>query len=243
MTTLDLLSPALAFMAGLLSILSPCVWPIVPIVFGTAQSRHRFGPLALGIGLAASFTVIGLFVSTIGFSLGLDADLFRKVGGILLLGFGMLLLVPQWQMKLAVAGGQITSGLNARLDRYQTGGLGAQLLLGALLGLVWVPCVGPTLGAASLLAAQGRDIGQVTAVMIAFGIGAATPLVIIGLISSRGQGQWRNRLRSVGSGGKRFLGISLLLVGAMILSGIDRQLEILLTEHSPAWLVSLTTRY
>ena len=112
MTTLDLLSPALAFMAGLLSILSPCVWPIVPIVFGTAQSRHRFGPLALGIGLAASFTVIGLFVSTIGFSLGLDADLFRKVGGILLLGFGMLLLVPQWQMKLAVAGGQITSGLN-----------------------------------------------------------------------------------------------------------------------------------
>ncbi|GAC1578392.1 MAG: cytochrome c biogenesis CcdA family protein [Sphingomicrobium sp.] len=243
MTALTVVSPGLAFLAGLLSILSPCVLPLIPIIFGTAQSRHKFGPFAVGAGLAISFTAIGLFVSTIGFSLGLDATLFRKVGGMLLVAFGVLLLMPRLQMALAAAGGPLTNGLNGRLDRLQSGGLGGQALLGALLGLVWVPCVGPTLGAASLLAAQGKDLGQAAAVMTAFGLGAATPLTVIGLISSHGQSRWRAYIRNISSGGKRILGISLLGVGTLILTGVDHQLEALLTEISPDWLVSLTTSY
>jgi len=67
----------LAFLAGILSILSPCVLPLLPIVLGTAQAEHRLGPVALAAGLAVSFTAIGLFVATIGFAIGLDTDVFR----------------------------------------------------------------------------------------------------------------------------------------------------------------------
>lgn len=76
----------LAFVAGLLSILSPCVLPLLPIVFGTAASEHRSGPIALAGGVALSFVVIGLFVATVGFSLGLDGNLFRTAAAILMIG-------------------------------------------------------------------------------------------------------------------------------------------------------------
>jgi cytochrome c biogenesis protein CcdA len=70
---------ALAFVAGVLSILSPCVLPILPIVLGASASRQRLGPVALAAGLALSFTTIGLFIATIGYAIGLDADVFRYV--------------------------------------------------------------------------------------------------------------------------------------------------------------------
>jgi len=237
------LSPLLAFMAGILSILSPCVLPLVPIVLGTAQSRHRLGPLALGVGLSVTFTLVGLFVATIGFTIGLDGDLFRSIGGAMLLAFGIILLAPALQARFAAVGGPLSAWANNRMNRFEAGGLLGQVILGALLGLVWAPCVGPTLGAASLLAAQGENLGQVTIVMLAFGIGAATPLVVLGFLSANAMRKMRDRMRSMGSNGKRLLGISLIVIGALILSGLDRSLEIVLTNWSPDWLVQLTTRF
>ena len=75
----------LALLAGVLSVLSPCVLPLLPIVLGTAASQHRLGPAALAAGLALSFTAIGLFVATIGFAAGLDTGVFRTVSAVLLI--------------------------------------------------------------------------------------------------------------------------------------------------------------
>ena len=75
------LNPLLAYLAGVLTILSPCVLPLVPIVLTGAQSKGRWGPVALGLGLTLSFTAVGLFVALIGFSIGLDGEVFRVVGG------------------------------------------------------------------------------------------------------------------------------------------------------------------
>jgi cytochrome c biogenesis protein CcdA len=85
----------LALLAGLLTALSPCVLPLIPIVIGTALSEHRFGPVALTAGLALSFVVIGLFVATVGFAAGLDQELFRSVAAVLLIVVGGVLLLPR----------------------------------------------------------------------------------------------------------------------------------------------------
>src|SRR5213080_1775835 len=92
---------ALAFVAGVLSILSPCVLPILPIVLGAAASKHRWGPAALAAGLAVSFVAIGLFAATVGYSIGLDAGLFRNVAAALMIAAGVVLLVPRFQEGLA----------------------------------------------------------------------------------------------------------------------------------------------
>src|SRR6478609_2333066 len=171
----------LAFLAGALSVLSPCVLPLLPIVLGSAASEHRLAPAVLAAGLALSFVVIGLFVATIGFAAGLDTGVFRLVSAVLLIAVGTL-LVPRLGAQAAAAAGPVSNWVEGQFGGFAAQGLSGQFLLGLLLGAVWSPCVGPTLGAASILAAKGENLGQVALTMIAFGIGAAVPLIAIGLL-------------------------------------------------------------
>lgn len=234
---------ALAALAGALSTLSPCVLPLLPIVLGAAAAECRWGPLALASGVALSFTALGLFIATIGFAIGLDADVFRKTAAVLLIAIGAVLLVPGFQMRLAAAGGPASNWVERQFGAISTKGASGQFALGLLLGAVWAPCVGPTLGAASVLAAQGKDLPQVALTMALFGIGAAIPLLALGMLSREAMIAWRGRLLGAGSGGKAAFGGLLLVAGLLILTGLDKALEARLVEASPAWLTDLTTRY
>ena len=236
-------SIGLATVAGILSILSPCVLPLLPIVFGTAASEHRAGPIALAGGVALSFVGIGLFVATIGFAIGLDGTVFRTLGASLMLLVGAVLTVPVLQAQWATSAGPISQWADQRLQAISGRGIFGQFAVGLLLGAVWSPCVGPTLGAASVLAAQGKSLDQVALVMAAFGLGAALPLAAIGLASRQLLTRWRGRLMVGGKGAKMALGFVLIAVGAVLLTGFDRQIETLLVDISPDWLTALTTRY
>lgn len=232
----------LAFLAGILSVLSPCVLPLLPLVLGAAASEHRLGPAALAAGLALSFVVIGLFVATVGFAIGLDTDVFRTVAAILLVLVGLVLMVPAVQTRLAVAAGPVSDWTETRFGGFSTAGLLGQFGVGLLLGAVWSPCVGPTLGAASLLASQGRDLGAVALTMFLFGVGAALPLLLLGTLSREVLMRWRNRMMSAGKGLKAALGLILVVSGTVILSGYDKAIETALVNASPSWLTDLTTR-
>lgn len=236
-------SIGLAFIAGVLSILSPCVLPLVPLVLGAAAGEHRFGPAALAGGVALSFTAIGLFVATIGFSIGLDGDLFRTAGAIVMIAFGALLAAPQLQVRLAAAGGPVSDWAEKRFGGFSSAGLSGQFGVGLLLGAVWSPCVGPTLGAASVLAAQGKSLGLVAATMAAFGVGAGLPLALLGMASRSAMAAWRDRLITGGKAVKIALGVLLIVVGLAIVSGFDKAIESAVVAASPAWLTALTTRF
>ena len=236
-------SSILALVAGILSILSPCVLPILPIVLGTAASTHRLGPLALAAGLSLSFVAIGLFLATAGHAIGLDADRLRYVAAALVVMVGVVLLLPPLQARLAAAAGPIGNWADGKLATERTNGLAGQFWIGVLLGAVWSPCVGPTLGAASLLAAQAKDIGQVALTMFAFGIGAALPLLGLGWLSRETMLRWRGTLLSAGRELKSALGVLFIIIGVLIISGADKKLEAALVDASPAWLTTLTTSF
>jgi cytochrome c-type biogenesis protein len=238
MTTL-----ALAFAAGLLSILSPCVLPLVPIVLGTAIVAHPLGAVALAAGLSLSFTVLGLLLALVGFGLGIDAGMFRLAAAVIMIGLGVVLLVPSWQARLAAAGGPISDFADRRFGGAASSGLGGQFAIGLLLGAVWSPCVGPTLGAASLLASQGHDLLRVALTMAVFGIGAALPLVLLGLLSRATRMGVRSRLMSAGRLGKGLLGAAFIVIGVAIVSGSDKRIEAALVAASPPWLTGLTTSF
>lgn len=227
----------------MLSILSPCVLPLVPIVLGAAVSEHRFGPAALAVGLAISFVAIGMFVATVGFAIGLDGAFFRMVGGALLTSLGLVLLVPRFQVVFATAAGPVSDWTERRFGGFSQKGLSGQFGLGLLLGAVWSPCVGPTLGAASVLAAQGEDLGHVALTMGTFGLGAALPLLALGLLSREAILRWRGRMLSAGSGMKAALGAMLLAAGVLVLTGLDKVLEAAMIRSAPSWLIDLTTRF
>ena len=105
------------------------------------------------------------------------------------------------------------------------------------------PIVGPTLGAASVLAAKGEDLGQVALTMLVFGIGAALPLMLLGLVSREAMMGWRGRLMETGSIGKTVLGVLLVAVGVLVATNLDKRLETILVDASPQWLTELTTKF
>ncbi|MGC1712923.1 MAG: cytochrome c biogenesis CcdA family protein [Methyloceanibacter sp.] len=233
----------LAFLAGVLSVLSPCVLPLLPIVLGTAASEHRLGPIALAAGLALSFVTIGLFIATVGFAIGLDADVFRAISAMLLIAIGLVLLVPKLQAQFALVASPVGNWVDERLGGFGTGGFGGQFALGLMLGGVWSPCVGPTLGAASILAAKGENLGQVALTMFVFGLGAALPLMLLGFLSREAMMRWRGRMMEAGKGGKMLLGVVLVAIGLIVATGLDKRIETMLVDASPAWLTELTTRF
>lgn len=233
----------LALLAGILSVLSPCVLPLLPIVLGTAASEHRLGPAALALGLALSFVAIGIFVATIGFAIGLDTDVFRYAAGALLVAIGAILIVPPLQEAVATAASPVSAWASSRFGGGAAAGLSGQFGVGVLLGAVWSPCVGPTLGAAAVLASQGKDLGQVAATMLAFGVGAALPLLVLGMLSRQMMLNLRGRMMSAGGPLKAALGALLVLVGGLVLTGLDKRAEAALVAVSPDWLTRLTTQF
>src|SRR5260370_11201211 len=213
-------SVAGAFVAGVLTVLSPCVLPILPIVLGAAASERKYGPAALGAGLAVSFVAIGRFVATIGYSVGLTADLFRQIAAALMIVLGAVLLLPNLQARLAMASGPIANWTDRRFGTQHGGGYAGQFSVGLILGAVWSPCVGPTLAAASLLAAQGRQLPPAARSMFVFGLGAALPLLGVGLASREAVQRWRTRIVAAGPIMKTGFPGFLILFGTPAFAGL-----------------------
>jgi cytochrome c biogenesis protein CcdA len=234
---------ALSYAAGALSTLSPCVLPLLPIVLASALQQHVLGPVALALGLAGSFAGMGLFAASLGLSLGVDASIVRLVAAILMLAIGIALLFPALQEALAQRMAPVNSWANGLLQRLPASGAGAQFLLGLVLGVVWSPCAGPTLGAAIGLAAQRETMVQAVTVMAIFGLGAATPVMALAYGSRQVVLSRRDRLRHVYAATKPIMGIAIATVGLFVLTGLDKIAETHLTNAMPDWLLNLTTRY
>jgi cytochrome c-type biogenesis protein len=233
---MGLVALALAFVAGLLTALSPCVLPLLPLVMGSA-ARNRYGPTALAAGFVTTFTVIGVLLASLGTALGLSDTIVRSTSAALLVAAGVLMIshrlqdsAGRWLSPLASA--------SARLSAHADQGVGGQFFIGALLGGVWSPCVGPTLGAALGLATRGETLAHAAAIMAAFGLGAATLLLAAGYASRAVIGQ-RLRLLQAGARGRLVFGIVLLLVGASVASGADKVVESALLARLPQWWIDL----
>lgn len=225
--------------AGLLTALSPCVLPALPIIIGSAAAGRRYGPLALAAGLAIAFTVIGVLLAATGSVAGLGENGVRNMAAVMLLLAGAALL----SARLQDAVGRLASPLasKAAMLSMKTGnGLGGQFAIGALLGAVWSPCVGPTLGAAVGLAssAGAASIPRAAASMFAFGVGSALPLLATAYASRRMLAA-RHRLLAAGTTGKSILGGVLVGMGALVLSGLDKRVEAAALAHLPQWWIDL----
>ena len=231
----------IALAAGVLSTLSPCVLPLLPVIIGSAIHEHRYGPFAVAIGMSASFAVIGTILASAGARLGVGQGDFQVVAAIVLVLIGVVLLSKKLQDRFAVATSGASGAGSKILSTLNISGLRGQFLVGLLLGLIWSPCVGPTLGAAITLASQGRDLPQIVAMMAVFGLGAGLPIALLGMLSRQAMLKMRGKLQGAGSWGKNMLGVLFIAVGVLILTGWDKSVEVFLLDHSPDWLTTLTT--
>ena len=168
---------ALSVAAGALTTLSPCVFPLLPVIVGGAVQRHRAAPVAMGVGMAVTFTLIGLLVGGLGGALALGTDDVRRAGAWLLVAFGAVMAIAPLERRFSALMSPLASSANAATARLDAHALWGALALGGLLGLVWSPCAGPLLGSALALVATSGGAARGALLLGLFGIGAALPLV------------------------------------------------------------------
>jgi len=156
---------------------------------------------------------------------------------------GGVLLVPRAQAALSAAAAPIAGFGNRRLAQVSGQGWQGQAIIGLLLGLVWAPCVGPTLGVAIAAASQGDNLIASFIIFLAFGLGVAASILAFAYGSRRALGERRKTLASLARYGKPLFGAALVVVGALVLSGLDKAIEAALLEVLPSWLVGFTTRF
>lgn len=231
----------LSLVAGSLTTLSPCVFPILPLVIGGAVQANRLAPLAMGLGMAISFALIGVVLGALGPALGIDSDSVRLFGAWLLIAFGLVMLVPVLNQRFTEWMLPIASSANAASAKLDGGSLTGALLLGGVLGLVWSPCSGPLLASAlTLVASEGGALRGGT-ILGLFGIGAAIPLVAVAYASRRGFSVARGWVLARIDGIKKAFGVLILLTGLAILSGADKWLEAQVVSVLPdAWVRATT---
>lgn len=231
----------LSFIAGALTTINPCVLPLLPIVFATALATGRAGPLALVAGLVTGFTAVGVAVAAVGSFFGIDERTIRPIVAILFIAIGAALMYSPLERKFSSLFAPIGATGATLATRASAFGVVGQFAVGLLLGAIWSPCSGPALGAAIGLAAEAGGVPLAALRMAVFGLGAASILLLLAYGSRAFVARKRGRLAWVARIAKPAAGAVFLALGLAMLTGFDKQIETMLLDVTPDWLVNLTT--
>ena len=231
------------YIAGLLTLINPCVLPVIPIVLASALQAGRHGPLAVAAGMSLSFVTLGMLVATVGHSIGLTEGLLSQIGAVLMMLFGLVLLVPQLNQRFATATASLGSSADGQMNKLSNTSMKSQFFGGMLLGAVWSPCVGPTLGGAISLASQGQSLLWVFAIMSSFALGVSSVIILLGYGTREAIRSRQQQLRGLAERAKPILGVTFLLVGLMIFFKFHYVIEAWLVDVLPDWFQDLSTTY
>jgi cytochrome c-type biogenesis protein len=224
----------LAILGGLLTVLAPCVLPILPIVLATG-SGSRWRPVFVVVGFVLSFSVLGAAFAVVGSFLGVSDAAFRWIAVVLLACFGLALLFENAYERLIARASAWLGQLGARVGAGSIGKSSALsgLLVGVSLGIVWTPCAGPILGTILTLAATRKDLLVTTILFGAYAIGAGLPMLGIAY-----GGSWvMRKLKLVGERAalmNRVFGVLILLTAVAIATGYDQVLAAGLLRFYPS---------
>jgi cytochrome c biogenesis protein CcdA/thiol-disulfide isomerase/thioredoxin len=225
-----------AFLAGIVTVLSPCILPLLPIILSSSGSAGKAKPLGVVLGFVASFTFFTLFLSTLVTISGLSADLLRSFSIVILAVFGLTLLVPKVQLQLEILSSKIAGFAPSTQGR--TGFWGG-VVIGASLGLLWTPCVGPILAAVISLAITGSVTTQAFLITLSYALGTALPMFGIMIVGSTALTRVPWLVRNTALIQKAF-GVLMILTALGIYLQIDRKFQSYILETFPNYGVGLT---
>ncbi|KKP67138.1 MAG: hypothetical protein UR68_C0013G0008 [Candidatus Roizmanbacteria bacterium GW2011_GWA2_35_19] len=228
-----------AFFAGLITILSPCILPILPIILSSTiggKSTGKSRPIGVVIGFILSFTFFTLFLSTIVKVSGISSDILRTISVFVIAGMGISLLIPRFQL--------VIEGLFSKLSRLlprgsAKPGFGPGLLIGLSLGLLWTPCVGPILASVISLAISGTVTLDAFIITLAYSLGTAIPmfLIILGGQTLLQKVPW---LLANTSNIQKAFGFVMIITAIGIHFNIDRSFQTYIITTFPQYGIGLT---
>ncbi len=230
---------AFAFLAGIITVLSPCILPILPIILSSSIGGHPSGysrPIGVVTGFIASFTFFTLFLTTIVRALGIPADTLRVVSIIVIASFGISLLIPAFQLFVERLFSRLASFMPAGQNRT---GFGGGLLIGLSVGLLWTPCVGPILASVISLALTGTVTLDAFLITLSYALGTAIPMFLIILGGQNALRRVPFLLRNLANIQKGF-GVIMVLTAIAIFFNFDRTFQTIILKSFPQYGAGLT---
>jgi cytochrome c-type biogenesis protein len=224
------------YLAGILTLINPCVLPVLPIALASALQGDRRGPIWLALGMSVTFVVLGVSVTAFGASIGLNEENISEAAAVLMMVFGVILLVPALNSRFAMAATGLSSNADLTISSMDQTSVKSQLLGGALLGAVWSPCIGPTLGGAISLASQGSNLVWAAAIMTGFAAGISTVILALAYGAREAILSRQNAMRAFAQKAKPIMGLTFLIVGLMIFLKWHQIAEAWLLNTMPIWL-------
>ncbi|MEK9151560.1 MAG: cytochrome c biogenesis protein DipZ [Patescibacteria group bacterium] len=222
-----------AFLAGLVTIFAPCIWPILPIVLSAGASGGEKKPLGIVVGLAVSFMLIILALASLVKVIPFDPEALRTLA-VFIIGFlGLTMIIPALGARLEAAVSRL-SGLGGRFTHNSGTGFGSGFIVGFALGIVWSPCAGPILATIATLAATQAVSFQVVLITFAFVVGVALPLFILAvlgqkvLVKTSFFSRYTKRIQQV-------FGAIMILAALAIYTGYDRTLQTKILDSFPGY--------
>lgn len=198
------------------------------------------GPLTVAAGMSVSFVTLGLLVAVAGRSLGITEETLANAGAVLMIVFGFVLLVPRFSESFATATAGVSAKADAQIENTEQSSLTGQFVGGILLGAVWSPCIGPTLGGAISLASQGENLFHAAAIMVAFALGVSTIIIALGYGAQSVIRKRQETMRRLAHSSRPIMGAVFVFVGIAILFKVHHYLEFWALETLPAWFTDLS---
>lgn len=228
-------SYVLAFLAGVATIATPCILPILPPMLA-GSIGHKLRPLMIVSGMAISFTLMGGIFSALGIASGISGGVYRLIIGFVIIGFGAIMVDEEInEIYVKYSNKFVNSIINpfSRGTAKASGGgeLRGAFLLGLTLGIIWIPCVGPILGAVLTYASILDNFISGSLLLLAYSAGLGLPMLVIaygGKFASSKVGALKNMYFI-----KKIAGWVLIVTGAAIILGLDRSLQSLLLPYYP----------
>jgi len=227
---------AFAFIAGFVTILSPCILPILPVVLSGSLTGDKWRPYGVVAGFVGSFTFFTLFLSIIVRATGISADSLRLLSVLVIALFGISLIVPKCQEIVEKLFSKLAGAIPSQGQRH---GFWGGVAIGVSVGLIWTPCVGPILASVISLALSGSVSGTAIAITLAYSLGTAIPMFAI----IQGGRTLLTRVPYLLQNTKniqRVFGVLMLLTALGIFFNVDRKFQTFILEKFPQYGVGLT---
>ncbi|MBN06620.1 MAG: cytochrome C biogenesis protein CcdA [Rhodospirillaceae bacterium] len=231
------------YIAGLLTLINPCVLPVLPLILSSVIRREPLGPVALCGGLSLSFVLLGVSVAALGPLIGLNSDDVARTGAITMIGFGLIIMVPELSARFASATSRLSNYADKLADGTMSGGISGHFISGILLGAAWSPCIGPTLGGAISLAAQGQSIAWAGAIMTSFALGTSTIILLLAYGARDMINRRQVKFRKFAEHSKAITAALLISVGLAILLGLHKLVEVWFIKSVPLWFQDLSVTF
>ncbi|CAG1000782.1 Protein DipZ [Methanosarcinales archaeon] len=231
------ISVFMVFLAGVVTIMKPCCLPLVPVIF-SGSGGHRLRPLAIVSGLTISFTTMGVLVSAFGATFAGYTDYLRNIAILFIISMGFVLFDEDVNMEFMKISGSITGGLrgigffNKFSSKMPEGSLIGGFFLGMSLGVLWIPCVGPILGAVLALVASVGNMTYGASMLFVYSIGMSLPMLSIAYYGKKVTNRYKWFSRN-GELLKKLSGLVLIVIGIMLLFGVDKLIIKLLSPYFP----------